>query len=47
MIVVGLLVVFQRWRLVRENQRREVLDKRDAAMEGDATKRRKRFKYIL
>ncbi|KAF8248535.1 MFS general substrate transporter [Wilcoxina mikolae CBS 423.85] len=47
MILVGLLVVFQRWRLVRENRRREMLDKRDAGMEGDGKTRRRRFRYML
>ncbi|KAF8539367.1 major facilitator superfamily domain-containing protein [Trichophaea hybrida] len=47
MILVGLLVVFQRWRLVRENRRREMLDKRDAGMEGDGKTRKRRFRYML
>jgi len=48
MLVVCCLVGLQRWRLDRENKRREALDAREAAMEGDGTRRRaKRFLYML
>ncbi|KAI5849188.1 major facilitator superfamily domain-containing protein [Tricharina praecox] len=48
MLVVCCLVGLQRWRLGRENRRREALDSREAAMEGDGTRRRvRRFLYML
>jgi MFS family permease len=45
MLVVCALVGVQRWRLKRENRRREALDAREAAMEG--VRRGKRFVYML
>ncbi|KAI5812936.1 major facilitator superfamily domain-containing protein [Pyronema omphalodes] len=44
--VVVMLVGTQRWRLIRENRRRERLDARDDALEGDS-RRGRRFRFMV
>jgi hypothetical protein len=44
--VVMVLVGTQRWRLMRENRRREGLDARDDALEGDS-RRGRRFRFMI
>jgi MFS family permease len=43
--IVGVLVILQRWRLKKENARREMQEKMELAMDGVRPKRR--FRYIL
>lgn len=45
MCVVGVLVAVQRWRLRRENDRREKEERREVAEFGE--KRRRRFRFML